>query len=175
MAVTSELRRTSVTFSVAIPGYAADPLAPTPSELNNQDLVFNITCVSDEDGTVHNLADPETDNSYTYCDGSGKDNITRANPETTLVFRRDKDRTANGEFNTARDLFLHADQEYYIIKRVGPQDSAGKPYEAGDRVKIHNIKTDFPQDTDGLDEYSRITANTLSQGRYSWNYELVGS
>lgn len=175
MAVTSELRRESITWAVAFPGYAVDPLAPTTSELNNADLVKNVTCALDEDGTIHNLADPETENSYTYCDGSGKDNIVRANPETTLVFRRDKDRTATGEYNTARDLFLHADQEYYLIKRVGGNNSLGDAYAAGDRLKIHHIKTDWPQDTDGLDENSRITVATLSQGRYSWNYEVAGS
>lgn len=173
MAVTDQLRRTSVTWLVAYPEAFADWQNPTAAELNGP-LVYEITCAVDEDGTTFSLGDSDTDDSYTYCDESGMDRPTFYNPEVTLNILRDADRTATGEFNTAFNLFRHPDIELNIIKRVGDQDNTpGAPVAVGDRISMQNIKTDVMAESLGSEEAVAFEATGLQQGRVLWQHEVT--
>jgi len=59
--VTSQLRRTSVSWYIAHPEAFADFRLPTTAEMAVTDLVFDITCAVAEDGTTFNLSDSDTD------------------------------------------------------------------------------------------------------------------
>src|SRR5690606_32201117 len=136
--VTSQLRRTSVSWYVALPEAFADWRSPTAAEMNDDEYVINISCI-DEDGTTFNLGDSDTNDRYSYCDDSGIDRPTFYNPEATLAIYRDADRTADGQFNKALELFMKPDHRYFIIKRVGDQDNGPEAVVAiGDRLKIQD-------------------------------------
>lgn len=172
--VTSQLRRTSVSWYVAQPAAFADWRLPTASEMNNTDLVLNATCAVDEDATTFNLGDSDTNDRYSYCDESGIDRPTFYNPECTMGFYRDADRAATGVFNKVLELFMKPDHRYFIIKRVGDQDNTpGSAVATGDRLKIQDIKTDNPQDTLSQGDPVMITCETLQQGRVAWNVEVA--
>lgn len=172
MAVTDQLRRTSVTWLVAYPEAFEDWRNPTAAELNGP-LVYEITCAVQEDGSTFNLGDSDTDDSYTYCDESGMDRPTFYNPEVTLSILRDADRNANGEFNTAFNLFRHPDIELAVIKRVGDQDNVpGTPVADGDRISLQMIRTDIMAESLGSEEAVAFEATGLQTGRVLWQYEV---
>lgn len=172
--VTSQLRRTSVSWYVALPEAFADWREPTVAEMNDGDYVMEITCAVDEDATTFSLGDSDTNDRYSYCDESGIDRPTFYNPEVTLGIYRDADRTASGEFNTALELFMKPDIRLFVIKRVGDQDNGpGVLVAAGDRLKIQDIKTDLPADTLAADDPVMISASGLQMGRVAWNIEVA--
>ena len=171
--VTAQLRRTSVSWYIAMPEAFADFRLPTTTEMAVTDLVFDITCAVAEDGTTFNLSDSDTDDTYSFCDESGVSRPTFYNPECTLALFRDADRAATGVFNKALQWFMFPDIPYYIIKRVGEQDNTpGTAVAVGDRLKIQNIKTDLPQDTLASGDPAYLTVEGLQQGRVSWNVKV---
>lgn len=173
MAVTDQLRRTSVTWLVAFPEAFADWRDPQPAEFANTELVKNITCAVDEDGTTWTLGDSDTDDRYSYCDESGIDRPTFYNPEVSLGIYRDADRTAAGEFNTALNLFMFPDVDLIIIKRVGDQDNPpSAPVTAGDRVSMQHIKTDYMAEALASEDPVMFEATGIQQGRVAWQLEI---
>lgn len=172
--VTSQLRRTSVSWYVALPEAFADWRQPTAAEMNDALYVFDITCAVDEEGTTFNLGDSDTNDRYTYCDDSGIDRPTFYNPEVTLAILRDADRSADGVFNRALELFMKPDHRLHVIKRVGDQDNTpGAPVSSGDRLKIQDIKTDFPADVVASGDPVMFETTGLQQGRVAWNIEVA--
>jgi len=168
--ITAQLRRTSVSWYLAYPEAFLDRNNPTATEMNDTDLVFDVTCVVAEDGTTFNLADSDTDDSYSFCDESGVSRPTFYNPECTLALFRDADRAATGEFNKALQWFMFPDISYYIIKRVGGQDNVpGAAVTAGDKLKMQYTKTDLPADTLSSGDPIYLTVEPLQLGWVNWN------
>lgn len=170
--VTYQLRRGPgvIGWYIAYPEAFADRNDITLAELNNEDLVIDITCAVDEEGTTFSLGDSETDDRYSYCDESGVDRPTFYNPEAEIAIYRDADRTATGQFKAALDLLLFPDVSYYIIKRVGYQDKTlAAGFEENDRIKVQYVKTDYGINTIAQGDPAMLTQTPLQQGWVNWN------
>jgi len=165
------LYRENVTFLLAHPEAFADRTQPTSAELNDTDLVHNITCALNEDGTTFTLGDSDTDTTLTFCSKAGIATPTFYNPSVTMEAFRDADIEANGVFNEAFDLLAWPDVEYIAILRVGERsDTAFAP---GDRIKMVGVKTDIGTDVVGSGENIRINQAFLNNDFVNWNYEVV--
>ena len=168
---TTRLYRENVTFLLAHPEAFADATAPTAAELNNTDLVFNITCALNEDGTEFTLGDSDTDDSITFCDKAGVSTPTFYNPTVVFEAFRDADKTATGVFNEAFNLIAFPDIEYIAVLRVGERSDTA--FAAGDRIKMVGVKTDYGTDVVGNGENIRITQAFLNNDFVNWNYEVA--
>ena len=167
----TRLYRENVTFLLAHPEAFADRTAPTAAELNNEDLVHNITCALNEDGTEFTLGDSDTDDSLTFCSKAGISTPTFYNPTVAMEAFRDADVEANGVFNEAFDLLAWPDVEYIAILRVG-QDS-DTAFAAGDRIKMVGVKTDYGTEVAASGENVRINQAFLNNDFVNWNYEVA--
>jgi hypothetical protein len=171
--VTTQLRRTSVSWYIALPEAFADRAAPTSAEFAGP-LVWDISCAVDEDGTTFQLTDSDTDDRYSYCTESGLDTPTNFNPEVELGFYRDADRAATGAFADAFNLLHSPDIPLYVIKRVGDQDNApGVAVAADDIISMQYIRTDFGIDVVGVDDPAMMSQSGLQQGWQLWQYTLA--
>lgn len=167
----TRLYRENITFLLAHPEAFADRTAPTAAELNNTDLVHNITCALNEDGTEFTLGDSDTDDSLTFCSKAGISTPTFYNPTVAFEAFRDADVAANGEFNEAFDLLAWPDVEYIAILRVGGKSSDA--FAAGDVIKMVAVKTDWGTDVVGNGENIRINQAFLNNDFVNWNYEVA--
>ena len=165
------LYRENITFLLAHPEAFADRTAPTAAELNNTDLVHNITCALNEDGTEFTLGDSDTDDSLTFCSKAGVSTPTFYNPTVVMEAFRDANKSANGVFNEAFNLLAFPDVEYIAILRVG-QDS-DTAFAAGDKIKMVGVKTDFGTDVVASGENVRINQAFLNNDFVNWNYEVA--
>jgi hypothetical protein len=165
------LYRENITFLLAHPEAFADRTAPTAAELNNTDLVHNITCALNEDGTEFTLGDSETDDSLTFCSKAGVSTPTFYNPTVVMEAFRDADTAATGVFNLAFDLLAFPDVEYIAILRVG--EDSDTDFAAGDRIKMVGVKTDFGTDVVASGENVRINQAFLNNDFVNWNYEVA--
>jgi hypothetical protein len=165
------LYRENVTLALALPEAFADWEAPTAAELNNSDLVFNITCALNEDGTTFNLADSDTDDSLSFCQAAGSISPTLFNAEVVFEAFRSLDPTNANTANEAFGLMAFPDVEYFAIQRIGKESDVN--FAIGDRVSMVRVKTDFPVDVAGAGENIRIQNNFLFQGDINWNFEVV--
>jgi len=167
------LFRENITFCLARPEAFADRTAPTAAELNDTDLVHNITCALNEDGTTFTLGDSDTDDSLTFCDAGNVSTPTFFNPEVVFEAFRDADTSASGIFNEAFDLLAFPDVEYIAILRVGKDSDTA--FAVGDRIKMVGVRTDFGIDIAGNGENVRISQGFLNNDFVNWNYEVTSS
>ena len=180
MDFTRDLRRNSVTWCLYDVAAFANPADPKLNELNttNAALKLDFTCALDEDNTTFTLGGSDIDERLSFCDGVGASRPQGINPEASIGIYRDKDRNANGIFNAAFDWLRHEDFEFFLVQRVGPQDSAAtgtgvgqlsKPFEATDDIRIGLFKTDFPQDVLADGDPAMISVTPLPDGFLAWN------
>jgi hypothetical protein len=167
----TRLYRENITFLLAHPEAFADRTAPTAAELNNTDLVHNITCALNEDGTEFTLGDSDTDDSLTFCSKAGISTPTFYNPTVVMEAFRDADIDADGVFNLAFDLLAFPDVEYIAVLRVG--EDSDTDFAAGDRIKMVGVKTDFGTDVAASGENTRINQAFLNNDFVNWNYEVA--
>ncbi len=167
----TRLYRENITFLLAHPEAFADRTAPTADELNNTDLVHNITCALNEDGTEFTLGDSDTDDSLTFCSKAGISTPTFYNPTVVFEAFRDADVTATGEFNEAFNLLAFPDVEYIAILRVGGKST--DTFVVGDVIKMVAVKTDFGTDVVGNGENIRINQAFLNNDFVNWNFEVA--
>jgi hypothetical protein len=165
------LYRENITFLLAHPEAFADRTAPTAAELNNTDLVHNITCALNEDGTEFTLGDSDTDDTLTFCSKAGISTPTFYNPTVAMEAFRDANVDATGVFNEAFDLLAFPDIEYIAILRVGKDSDTA--FTAGDRIKMVAVKTDFGTDIVASGENIRINQAFLNNDFVNWNYEVA--
>jgi hypothetical protein len=167
----ARLYRENVTFLLAHPEAFADRTAPTADELNNTDLVYNITCALNEDGTEFTLGDSDTDDSLTFCSKAGISTPTFYNPTVAMEAFRDADVAATGVFNEAFDLLAWPDIEYIAILRVGHDSDT--TFAIGDRIKMVGVKTDIGTEVAASGENVRINQAFLNNDFVNWNYEVA--
>jgi len=165
------LYRENITFLLARPEAFADRTAPTAAELNNGDLVYNITCALNEDGTEFTLGDSDTDDSLTFCSKAGVSTPTFYNPTVVMEAFRDADVDATGVFNEAFDLLAWPDIEYIAVLRVGERSDT--VFAAGDRIKMVGVKTDIGTEVAASGENVRINQAFLNNDFVNWNYEVA--
>ena len=164
------LFRQSVRIDLAYPEAFANPATPTADELNNADLVKNITCALDEDSTEFTLNDPDTDDSLSFCDAAGTQSATFKNPSVVLTAFRDADRTASGAYDLAFQHLAFEDVPYIAILRVGLDETV--PYAAGQYIRMVGASTDLPVSIEESGENARIQNTLLPDGFVNWNYEV---
>lgn len=175
---TTDLRRNSVTWKLFDPAAFANRTAPTVAELNtaNERLGLDITCALDEETTTFTLGSSDTDERLSFCDGVGVSRPGQINPELALGIYRDKDRTAAGVFKKAFDWLRHADQLYYLVQRVGDQDTgptsttAAAAFTSTDNIRMMGFRTDFPVDTLAQGDPALLVSNALTAGFINWNF-----
>ena len=167
----TRLYRENVTFLLAHPEAFADRTAPTADELNNTDLVHNITCALNEDGTEFTLGDSDTDDSLTFCSKAGISTPTFYNPTVVMEAFRDADVAATGVFNEAFDLLAWPDIEYIAVLRVGVDSDT--TFAIGDRIKMVGVKTDIGTEVAASGENVRINQAFLNNDFVNWNYEVA--
>ena len=167
----TRLYRENITFLLAHPEAFANRTAPTAAELNNTDLVHNITCALNEDGTEFTLGDSDTDDTLTFCSKAGISTPTFYNPTVAMEAFRDADVNATGVFNLAFDLLAFPDIEYIAILRVGGRSDDA--FAAGDVIKMVAVKTDFGTDVVASGENIRIAQAFLPNDFVNWNYEVA--
>lgn len=165
------LYRESVRFDLAHPEAFANFAQPTVAELNNTDLVYNVTCALTEDGTEFTLGDPDTDDSLSFCDAAGNQTATFQNPSVVFEAFLDEDRAANGLFNQVRELLGFPDLPYVAILRVGYDSDVA--YAAGQRINMVGVKTDLPVNVEESGTNARIQNSFLNDGRVNWGYTLA--
>lgn len=178
---TADLRRNSVTWKFIDLAGLANPAAPTLAELNstNVRLVFDPTCALDEENTTFTVGSSELDETLTFCDSAGVSRPTQVNPEVALAIRRDKDRNANGVFNMALNWLKHVGTEFYILERVGDQDTgprngvAAAPFTTADHVRIMRVSIDYPVDTLAQGSNALLSSTPLPGGFLAWNINPV--
>lgn len=170
-------------FLLAAPDHFADWQNPTLDELNANPTndpngtIFNITCALDTDGTTFDLGDPETDDSTTFCQVAGTQDVTGYNPEIVFEAHRSRVRWFTNDpdtFNTANltfSLIAWRGVEYWAICSIGkgPEDA----FVEGDRVKMARITTDHGVDLSGAGENLRIQQTPAALGDVNWNYALT--
>lgn len=165
------LYRENITFWLAHPEAFADWENPTAAEMANTNLVHNITCALNEDGTSFDLGESETDDSITFCQRAGAQNPTFYNPEIVYEAERSLDPLDANVANLAFGLMAFPDIEYFAILRVGKDSD--EAVAVGDRLKMARVKSDLPVDVGGSGENIRIQQNWLSAGDVNWNYEVA--
>lgn len=164
------LFRQSVRIDLAYPEAFENPATPTVAELNNADLVKNITCALDEDTTEFTLSDPDTDDSLSFCDAAGSQTATFKNPSVTIAAYRDADRSASGVYDLALQHLAFADIPYIAILRVGLAEDV--PYASDQYIRMVGGRTDLPVSLEESGENTRIQNTLLPDGFVNWNYRL---
>lgn len=167
----TRLYRENITFWLALPEAFADWENPTAAEMANDNLVFNITCSLNEDGTSFDLGDSDTDDSLTFCQRAGAVSPTYYNPEIVYEAERSSDPLAVNVANLAFGLMAFPDIEYFAIMRVGKDSD--EVVAIGDRLKSARVKTDLPVDVSGSGENIRIQNSFLNAGDVAWNVEVA--
>lgn len=182
MEFTEDLRRNSVTWVLYDKAAFPDgPAAATVAQLNttNPALKLDITCALDEEGTTFTLGSSEQDERLSFCDGIGTSRPSGVAPEAALAIYRDKDRNATGVFNAALNWLKHEGFGFYLVERVGPQDSGptgtgvgeqAKPFEMTDDIRIGSFNTDYPADTLADGDPAMVTITPIADGFLAWNW-----
>lgn len=164
------LFRQSVRIDLAYPEAFENPAKPTALELNNAELVKNITCALDEETTEFTLNDPDTDDSLSFCDAAGSQTATFKNPNVVLAAYRDADRSATGAYDLAFQHLAFKDIPYIAILRVGLDEEA--PYADDQYIRMVGGMTDLPVSLEESGENARIQNTILPDGFVNWNYKI---
>lgn len=171
----------------------ASPLAfddwenPTAAELNANPtndphgLIFDPTCVLNQDGTTFDLDDPETDDSLSFCQKAGDTETMAYNPNVVLEGFRSRQPWTNAASTSAADgfnsanlfhsLFAWRGVEYFIILSIGKDKDA--PFAVGDKVSLVRVATDWGIDQMGTGEAVRLSNDTASRSDVNWNYTIT--
>lgn len=165
------LYRENIRFDLAYPEAFANPALPTVAELNNANLVFNVTCALDEESTEFTLGDPDTDDSLSFCDVAGVQSATFQNPTVVYSGYKDADRSATAIYNRFRDLVNQPDAPFIAILRVGGRSDLA--YAVGQDVKMVGVKTDLPAGVNESGENARLQNSFLNDGFVNWNFRLT--
>jgi hypothetical protein len=167
----TRLYRPNVFLGLADLAAFANPATPSVAELNNTDLVWDITCATSEDTTEFTLGDSETDTTLNFCSNASVTKTTTQNATITFKIERDEDRAATGVFNRAFQLLAYPDIPYYAIERIGKPNTAA--FAVGDYVRIVQVATDMPQDVLASDANAYLENQMLTQGFINWNYQVA--
>lgn len=169
-------------FGLASPDHFADWRNPTVAELNaNPDndpsgTIFHLTCALDVDGTVFNLADPDMDDSTSFCEEATDSSPISRNVDITYeIFRATEEGRLDDptKYNTAHlafTLLAWRGVEYYAFMSVGR--GPDEDFEVGDRVSLALVATDWALDNGATAEVMRMTQEFAPRGRVAWNQKL---
>ena len=166
------LYRPNIYYGLAELEAFANPLAPTTTELNAANgLIFNMTCALDEGNCEYTLGVSDADSSFTYCSIGGQTAPTLYNPLVRFTAIIDKDRTATGIFNGARDRLAFPDKNYYALERVGKASNVA--FAVGDRVSLIQVKSDNPVWLMGSKTNALIQNPFMANNFVNFGYKLL--
>lgn len=179
--------------------YLAHPLAfedwtnPQLSELNANPtndpngLIWNLTCAVNVDGSQFDLDDPEVDESLTFCQEAGSTSDLEHSATIVHSIAMSKERwtdassvsevdpeTGMPKFNTstlAQSLLTWRGVTYFAILSIGK--GPDEPFEAGDRIKMAEISTDWAIPEGGTGENYSLVATHAKRSNINWNYTLA--
>lgn len=138
-----KLLRANVRIRAHYPEVFEDFKNPKASELNDPKYGWNIACTMSDDYNINQTAS-ETDDGMTPCDEAAVETPISENYEISFDVYRDRDITAQGNFNKAFDLFKAAGCPFVISKGLGKPNS--EPYAIGDPVNLYGGVTINPED-----------------------------
>lgn len=162
--------RGNVDILLAKDGAFANPHAPLVAELNNTNMVINISCAVNDEYDI-NLTSPDTDESISVCDISAVATPTFANYSVGFDIFRDEDFDATGVYNKAYAMTKHSGVVYWVIVRIGK--AQGTPFAVGDIVSLFKIKTDYPADVLDAGSPMQLTVRTKPTGDFEVEYEVA--
>ena len=177
--VNEKLLRSNITVLAAYPEAFKDPAKPTAAELNNQfvygtkegAMVFNISCAIADDGYTANKTDSETDDSRTICTVGQQQNPTFVQYEVSFDGFRDNNVTDASTYNMFLDLFKAPDVPFWIISRVGKNNT--EPFAIGDDIKMFGVNTDNPIDIVDSNAMMKLGARFKATGELNFNYRIA--
>lgn len=167
--MSTKMLRGNVTIWAAYPEAFANAAEPTAAEMNNPDMVFNISCAIEDSYTL-NMTSSDTDDSISICDIGDVQTATFHNYEAELDGFRDSDPQFDGFYNLFFRLFKAKDVPYILIKRIGGGQT--DPAEAGQPVSMYEVVTDNPVDLVGDNEMIRLGARFKPTGNVNVNVDL---
>lgn len=171
------LENPAVRIWLAFPEAFKDWENPTAAEFNanptndKAGLIFDITCAVNQDGSNFDLADPDVDDSLSFCQVAGSQTATSLNPEITLEIFRSEDPDAEDTANLAFSLLAWKGVEYFAILSVG--EEPGEDVAIGHRVKMARMGIDFPSDIFGSGEKVRLSQAMAARGDVNWNHRVA--
>lgn len=172
--------------------YLASPLAfadwtqPTAAELNANPtndpsgLIYNLTCAINVDNSQFDLDDPDTDDSLTFCQVAGNEEVLSRSATVVFNLAQAKERwtdaasTSAPNFNTAtlaQSLLTWRGVEYFAILSVGEADNA--PFATGDRIKMARVITDNIAPDIATGSNVGLTQTMGFRSDLNWNYEVA--
>ena len=168
----TRLKGPNTRWYVAAKEAFADWTQPTTAELNNttNGLVTNITCAVNQNGSNFDLADPDTDDSLTFCQVAGSVNATTQNVDIAIEVETSAVKNVVNTATKAHSLLRWPGVEYFFIMSVG--ESPDAPFAVGDQIKMADAETDWGVDVAGTGENIRLSQTPLSRGSIAWNVKL---
>jgi hypothetical protein len=73
--------------------------------------------------------------------------------------------------NLAFSLLAWRGIDYFAILSVGEDED--EPFDAGDRIKMAEVSTDWGMDVLGTGENIRMNQTFANRSRVNWNYEIA--
>lgn len=140
--MSNKVLRGDVTIWAAHVDAFANPADPKIAEMNNANLVFNISCAIEDSYTL-NATSSATDDSMSVCDTGNVSTPTFANYEASLDGFRDESLSANGVYNRFLRLFRVKNRDFYLIKRLNV--AQGTSVAANHVLYLYRVRTDNPQ------------------------------
>lgn len=170
----------------AAPNYAVDPLHPTIAELNSNStnlpngLIWNLTCAINVDGSQFDLDDPDVDDSLTFCQSAGTEEVMTRSATIVYSLAQAKERwtpatstSASDGFNTAtlaQSLLTWRGVDGYAILSVGK--GPNEAFAAGDRLKIAEVSTDVIIPEIGTGQNVALVQTHAKRTGLNWNWEV---
>lgn len=145
----------------AYPEAFANRNTPLVAELNDTDLVFDVSCAVNDDYSL-GMVDSDTDNTQSVCDVQQVENPTFYNYEASLDGFADLDIAATGQFNKFRDLFSVAGIPFILGVRIGQPRAAA--FDTDSIVSLFDVVTDNPADIDAAGAPMALGARFKPQG-----------
>lgn len=173
--------------------YLASPLAfadwenPTTAELNANPtndpngLIWNLTCALDQDTSQFDLDEPDSDDSLTFCQSAGNQEVMEYSATIVYGVQLAKERWTDASstlavdgFNTstlAQSLLTWRGVDYFAILSVGKGED--EPFAIGDRIKMAEISTDYGIPEGGSGEMYKLVQTAAKRSRILWNATLA--
>lgn len=179
-------------FGLASPRAFEDWTNPTAAELNANPtnlpsaLIWNLSCVNNQDGTQFDLDDPDLDDSLTFCQEAGNGEVLVENATVIYEFERSKGRWLNAASTTvpadptadgynvaelALSLMAWRGIEYFAWMSIGK--GPDEPFAVGDDISLIRVATDNGVDTVGTGENARMTQTFGFRSDILWRYTIT--
>lgn len=174
---------------LAGPNAVANWAAPTIAELNANPTntstqpmkIWNLSCAVNVDGSQFDLDDPDVDDSLTFCQTSGNQEVLSRSASIVFNLAQAKERwtdatqfTAGVGYNSAtlaQSLLAWRGVDYYAILSVGKAPDAA--FAVGDKVKIAQVSTDWIVPDVGTGQNVSLVQTFAKRSFLNWNYQLA--